>query len=89
MSMSRECHIVYLGSKEKFYLFLAVREHGDIREHEAECFGPFDSREDAEAYLDGFSNPGGITFYIVCDATQLPLDHQKLLAKAQSPDMLH
>lgn len=58
MSMSRHCGI-YKATDLKWYMELAEEEYGDSSD--ADCYGPFDSQEDADKYLsDNFSNPGGL-----------------------------
>lgn len=56
-SMSRHCDF-YLATDGKWYLELAHNEYGEW--DEATTYGPFNSMEKAETYLDNnFSNPGG------------------------------
>ncbi len=60
MSVSRHCAL-YRAVDEKFYLELADEEYAG--QDEAVTYGPFDTGELALAYLEGFSNPGGIDEY--------------------------
>lgn len=55
-SMSRHCDF-YLATDGKWYLELAHNEYGEW--DDATTYGPFNSMEKAEDYLDNFSNPGG------------------------------
>ena len=57
-SMSRYAGI-WLASNGKWYLDLASDEYGEY--HDATTYGPFSSEEKAEAHLDNFSNPGGLS----------------------------
>jgi hypothetical protein len=54
-SLSRHCAI-YKAVNGKWYMDLAEREHGE--EEDSTTYGPFDSSENAESYLENFSNPG-------------------------------
>jgi len=56
-SMQRYCNI-YKAKNKKWYLELADQEYGEY--YDATTYGPFNSMENAEDYLDNFSNPGGL-----------------------------
>jgi GNAT superfamily N-acetyltransferase len=56
-SMQRHCEI-YKAMNGKWYLELADREYEEY--DKATTYGPFDSQESADKYLDRFSNPGGM-----------------------------
>jgi len=55
-SMQRYCGI-FKAVNGKWYLDLADQEYGEYED--AQRYGPFDSNEAVEKYLDRFSNPGG------------------------------
>ena len=57
-SMSRHCFI-YKAKNGKWYMELAPDEYGE--QHSADLYGPFNSEEAADDYLDYFSNPGGLS----------------------------
>lgn len=59
-SMQRYCSI-YRAKNNKWYLELADREYGD--RDDATTYGPFDSEDEAEKYINNFSNPGGWMSY--------------------------
>jgi len=65
-SMQRHCFI-YKARDGKWYMELADREYGE--REEATTYGPFGSEDDADDYLDNFSNPGG---YGVDSSGKLP-----------------
>ena len=56
-SQVRHCGI-WKDSDGHWYLDLAAREYGEYED--ADTYGPFSSEAQAEKYLDGFSNPGGL-----------------------------
>lgn len=55
-STVRHCEI-YKATDGKWYLELAPHEYGEYED--ADTYGPFDTEDDLQKYLDHFSNPGG------------------------------
>ena len=57
-SVSRYCSI-YKAKNKKWYLELAPHEYGEYED--ADTYGPFDSEDEADGFLSGFANPGGLS----------------------------
>jgi len=55
-SLQRYC-LIYLANNNKWYLELADNEHGERRD--ATTYGPFETEDKADNYINNFSNPGG------------------------------
>jgi len=58
-SMSRHCFI-YKAKNGSWYMELADDEYGE--QYDSDLYGPFNSQQAADDYLDNFSNPGGIYY---------------------------
>jgi len=58
-STQRYCHI-YKSKSGKWWLELAPNEYGE--QHQAFTYGPFASENEADDYINEFSNPGAVSY---------------------------
>lgn len=84
MSLQRACAIVE-SEPNKWYLCLAVREHGNLYDYDAFAVGSFKCEEDAIEYLrDNYSNPGGFNIWRA-SMGEVPNNVAALISKANKP----
>jgi len=82
MSVSRECAFVEY-KPDKWYLLLARDEHDELYPGEADAYGPFSTYEDAQGYLENFSNPGA--YWVHRYDGKFSIYEEQLIARAEKP----
>lgn len=77
MSCQRGCAVIKV--EKDWFLLIAWCEHGDLTPNQANAYGPFVTQEDAEDYIDHFSNPGGVNVYKYAKLSDAPVNYQLLV----------